>query len=597
MRLDEVINWLNGQGWFDLSQPRMSPGANTIIHWSRLVDLPIALVMLPFITTLGLTSAAMIAAWIVPPLLFGLMLGLATLLVRPFVSATKTNLSALMVLFAPMVLFNFAPGRVDHHGYQILIAGFGVYCIGEILTNKQGWRHAIAASFAFACGLWIGTEALPWLLLSLLCIALFGAWKGNFALRNAAVFGAALAVATSIVLFVALPANEFSSRALSWFSCADVLLAFLAAAVLILSWLAGRLTNNKMLRLSVVVSVGLFAALQFVLHVPEIWNGPFADYDNFNSTIALDNISEARPLAHAFWIDRYNPLTWQRALNAFIHSLFLPLLALSVMAYNALRKNNRARMLWLVHGIFLSVTLLLTLFWQVRIGYFMELFSIAPLTWLLSRGWDYCGEHFRNRTRLWAEIGIFLVLGPLPIVLIPGLFDHATLYRDVVLFPAARTESSCLLKPATDFLNQIYHKQNTTIMTGMNEGPEILYRTPYNVVGGNFNVRGNPDVFAFFNARDDAAAQDILHKWHANLVLTCRNMAPFFAGLDHAKFGQTAFLQPQKDGKLHLISSPNQQTLIEKLVNDKVPEWLKVIEIPGSSDYLLFEVQTKNGPK
>jgi len=43
MRLDEVMNWLQGQGWFDLSQPRVSPGTGTIIHWARLLDIPIAI--------------------------------------------------------------------------------------------------------------------------------------------------------------------------------------------------------------------------------------------------------------------------------------------------------------------------------------------------------------------------------------------------------------------------------------------------------------------------------------------------------------------------------------------------------------------------
>jgi hypothetical protein len=43
LRMAQVRAWLGGQGWFDLVQHRFDPahgGAN--IHWSRLVDLPIA---------------------------------------------------------------------------------------------------------------------------------------------------------------------------------------------------------------------------------------------------------------------------------------------------------------------------------------------------------------------------------------------------------------------------------------------------------------------------------------------------------------------------------------------------------------------------
>ncbi len=42
MRLVEVRDLLNGQGWFDLMQYRLGPAPGTLMHWSRFVDLPIA---------------------------------------------------------------------------------------------------------------------------------------------------------------------------------------------------------------------------------------------------------------------------------------------------------------------------------------------------------------------------------------------------------------------------------------------------------------------------------------------------------------------------------------------------------------------------
>src|SRR5262245_55540202 len=66
MRLNEVINWLHGQGWYDLSHPRMAPGAHTVLHWSRLVDLPIAFLAFPLVGPFGMMSAALVASFIVP---------------------------------------------------------------------------------------------------------------------------------------------------------------------------------------------------------------------------------------------------------------------------------------------------------------------------------------------------------------------------------------------------------------------------------------------------------------------------------------------------------------------------------------------------
>src|SRR5262245_48304044 len=44
MRLVGVRDLLAGQGWFDLTQYRLG-SAGSLMHWSRLIDLPIALLL------------------------------------------------------------------------------------------------------------------------------------------------------------------------------------------------------------------------------------------------------------------------------------------------------------------------------------------------------------------------------------------------------------------------------------------------------------------------------------------------------------------------------------------------------------------------
>ncbi|MGJ3628423.1 hypothetical protein AB5I41_18450 [Sphingomonas sp. MMS24-JH45] len=46
MRMMQVRGLLAGQGWFDLTNYRLNPPAGFNIHWSRLVDLPIAALIL-----------------------------------------------------------------------------------------------------------------------------------------------------------------------------------------------------------------------------------------------------------------------------------------------------------------------------------------------------------------------------------------------------------------------------------------------------------------------------------------------------------------------------------------------------------------------
>ena len=45
MRLVQVRDLLAGQSWFDLTQYRLSPPDGVAMHWSRLIDLPIALLI------------------------------------------------------------------------------------------------------------------------------------------------------------------------------------------------------------------------------------------------------------------------------------------------------------------------------------------------------------------------------------------------------------------------------------------------------------------------------------------------------------------------------------------------------------------------
>ena len=52
MRLAQVRALLHGQGWYDLRQYKLNPPGGFDIHWSRIVDLPIAaliLILKPFV--------------------------------------------------------------------------------------------------------------------------------------------------------------------------------------------------------------------------------------------------------------------------------------------------------------------------------------------------------------------------------------------------------------------------------------------------------------------------------------------------------------------------------------------------------------------
>jgi hypothetical protein len=444
--------------------------------------------------------------------------------------------------------------------------------------------------------LWIGTEALPWMLLFIGCLGVMTlALDGEMPLR-AAFFGVCLAGATALVLPLAVAPAEYQSLALSWYSLADVLLAALVAILFFVYWGVIRVSKKSVPLAGRFVLMALLvagAAYLFMRLVPSVQGGPFADYDDFDSTVALANIGEAQPLAPGLIPHLRNHAEAVAALLGFIQLMLLPLCGLAACGVAVRRANTlQQRLIVGTHSVFLATSMLLTLFWQIRVGWFMQFFAIVPITYLLVTGWDAIGRRYTSRPRFWLELGLFLALGFLPVVLVPTAAHDEPVWSNVMLFPAARPATVCPLRTASDFLSQSwgYGGRRHVVLSGANEGPELLFRTLHDVIAANFNVAGNLDVYNFFGAREDAEAKAIAHKWHADLVLACRSIPLGYARLKGSQIGKTAFLTTTKEGTLGIVSNPEHPTLIERLAQGKAPSWLKPIEIPGDKDYLLFEV-------
>ena len=79
LRIMQVRDLLRGQDWFDLRQYRLNPPLGADIHWSRLVDLPIAGIKLALAPLVGGAAAERWAVALAPmiPLLVVLLVVVA----------------------------------------------------------------------------------------------------------------------------------------------------------------------------------------------------------------------------------------------------------------------------------------------------------------------------------------------------------------------------------------------------------------------------------------------------------------------------------------------------------------------------------------
>ena len=127
-----------------ISPAQAHPPTGFNIHWSRLVDLPIARIASGLKPWFGQIVAEKAAAAIAPllPLLVAMMA--MALTARRLVARPAFLLAVGLVLCCPTALLMFMPLRVDHHGWQLAllvlaIAGWPI-AGAAAAASQWGWR-------------------------------------------------------------------------------------------------------------------------------------------------------------------------------------------------------------------------------------------------------------------------------------------------------------------------------------------------------------------------------------------------------------------------------------------------------------------------
>ena len=161
LRLVQVRDLLAGQSWFDLTQHRIHPPGGTPMHWSRLVDLPLALSILALKPLVGVALAERITLVIVPLAAFALLCLVLYAMARRLQLGRGTALLAVAMLASSIsILIQFAPVRIDHHATQILLGAVAVLAL--VRTDRFDGRSGLVAGLAMAGWLLVSIEGLPY---------------------------------------------------------------------------------------------------------------------------------------------------------------------------------------------------------------------------------------------------------------------------------------------------------------------------------------------------------------------------------------------------------------------------------------------------
>jgi hypothetical protein len=170
LRLLQVHDWIAGQSWWDITQYRMNLPDGGDMHWSRLVDIPIAAIILLCRPFFGPVLAEHIAVVAVPLLTFGVVLALYAATARKLFGTKAAMLAALLFITILPAITQLMPMRIDHHGWQL--ASFFVAALA-LFDTARPLRAALIAGAALALWIEISIEGLPF---AVLFMAIFG-WR------------------------------------------------------------------------------------------------------------------------------------------------------------------------------------------------------------------------------------------------------------------------------------------------------------------------------------------------------------------------------------------------------------------------------------
>lgn len=169
LRLVQVRDWLAGQSWWDITQYRMNPPDGGPMHWSRLVDVPIAAIILLLRPFLGPEQAEQWASAIVPLLVYGAVLWAFAATAKRLYGKQAALLAAISFFTILPATTQMLPMRIDHHGWQLFCFFLAAWALFD--PKRSLWSAAI---IGLAMALWIeiSIEGLPFAIvfMAVLCV-------------------------------------------------------------------------------------------------------------------------------------------------------------------------------------------------------------------------------------------------------------------------------------------------------------------------------------------------------------------------------------------------------------------------------------------
>ena len=456
---------------------------------------------------LGRERAVYLSALLVPPLLGGLFAALFLGAAFAVIPGRGTQVPVLMVATLLYPLSEFLPGRVDHHGLQLVLTTLAL-CL--LLRALEPGRSRAAAGLGVVGGtsLAIGLETLPFLGAATVILCLAWTMRDRAAATRLAIFGSAMTGTVLVLIPLTLPRSEWTAVVCDRMSLVHAAMAavVLAAGVGAIALERLRPAASRSARLAAVGGMGIAGLALLAAIFPHCAGSPYA---NVSTEIRywLDVVAEAQSLLDVLHAQP----------DIAISATILPLAALAVLtvqwARSAAPANSRsiALAVLVASGVALMA-------WQVRGATYSGLVASVALVPLAATLNGRADGLKRRLPRM--GLMLFLPMTCFAAVVLPLLLANPAPSR-----AADGWNSRCDIQPVlAELTNPAGLGAGVrTIAAPIDLGPGILLLTRHGVLAAPYhrNTRGLADHRRIFAGTEEESLATVRAR-DVGAILYCR---------------------------------------------------------------------------
>jgi hypothetical protein len=546
MRQAQIRDWLGGQSWFDLHQYRMGPDGGFVMHWSRIVDVPIAAIVLAVAALTGSMAAGEVVAEILWPALLSIAALFLIVRAARLLAGPHTMLPALVIGAITLNAMGLFTARaLDHHNLQVV---FALAMVKLLLA--PGWRRAAGSGVCAALMLAIGMETAPYVAVAGACAAAALLFSRKDGPGDAIGFGLGFAGAAALALVATVPPSSW------WIAQCDAYSARLAVVALLgglgLAATATVTVSKGMpARLAGLLILAIAVGAAAILIAPQCLGDPFVGLDPRMRDFWLNSVAEAQPLWNIVALQPENVA----------QNYATPAIAVGILVTATLRHGVRRPEVMLL-GFLVAATAVSV--WQIRGTSFSLPFAIIPLAAMVAAA----RRDAQGRTAKATLKMVFAWLISLTLVWSAGSHAIANAIapkQNADATTAGKGKLSCTADATYALLAQ---QPPTTVLTISNLGAPMIATTPHRVLAGPYhrNNAGNIAVLDAFMGTPDQA----------------------HAVMRREKIGLLAFC-PGNDETGSLVDwAPN--GLMADIVKGDAPSWLEPISETLDQPLVLYRV-------